>query len=211
MMVSTASQGHSQSSHGRNTDFSEICASKRNDKFAWIELCDGRFASYPPEANQRGWRRIHQRDESEPSFPSALGPTAAFKAYLKRLRIADHDGHLVCLRGSGAIVGVINFNHIIRRAFQSAFLGYYAVAQYAGQGLMFEGMQLTLRYAFRRLKLHRLEANIQPGNSASIALVKRCGFSREGFSLRYLKIDRQWSDHERWALLAENWKANDAV
>ena len=150
-------------------------------------------------------RRFHR-----PWVQPPLSP-AAFKAYLKRLRIADHDGHLVCLCGSGEIVGVINFNHIIRRAFQSAFLGYYAVAQYAGQGLMFEGMQLTLRYAFRRLKLHRLEANIQPGNSASIALVKRCGFSREGFSLRYLKIDRQWSDHERWALLAENWKANDAV
>jgi len=136
---------------------------------------------------------------------------AAFKAYLKRVRMADRDGHLVCLRGSGAIVGVINLNHVIRRAFQSAFLGYYAVAEYAGQGLMFEGMELTLRYAFRRLKLHRLEANIQPGNSESIALVKRCGFVREGFSRRYLKIDRQWSDHERWALLAEDWSAPDAA
>ena len=76
---------------------------------------------------------------------------------------------------------------------------------------VFEGMELTLRYAFRRLKLHRLEANIQPGNSESIALVKRCGFVREGFSRRYLKIDRQWSDHDRWALLAENWRAHDAA
>jgi len=68
-------------------------------------------------------------------------------------------------------------------------------------------MQLMLRHAFRGLKLHRVEANIQPGNVASLALVKRAGFTHEGFSRRYLKVCGHWRDHERWAILAENWRA----
>jgi len=72
---------------------------------------------------------------------------------------------------------------------------------------MTEALQLMLRYAFEKLKLHRLEANIQPVNVASIALVKRAGFSREGFSRRYLKVCGRWRDHERWAIIAEDWKS----
>jgi ribosomal-protein-alanine N-acetyltransferase len=69
---------------------------------------------------------------------------------------------------------------------------------------MYEGTQLVLHHAFRKLKLHRLEANIQPGNHASIALARKCGFVREGYSRRYLKIYGRWKDHERFALLAED-------
>jgi len=65
---------------------------------------------------------------------------------------------------------------------------------------------LILNYAFVRLELHRVEANIQPGNVASIALVRRAGFTQEGYSRRYLKISGRWRDHERWALLAEDRK-----
>ena len=64
-----------------------------------------------------------------------------------------------------------------------------------------------LRHAFDTLRLHRLEANIQPSNQASIALVRRAGFTREGFSRRYPKINGRWRDHERWAILREDWLA----
>ena len=69
---------------------------------------------------------------------------------------------------------------------------------------MRDGLELALRLAFGSLGLHRLEANIQPGNASSVALVKGAGFRLEGYSRRYLKISGRWRDHERWAILAED-------
>jgi len=86
--------------------------------------------------------------------------------------------------------------------FCSAYLGYYVFAGYERRGVMRAGLQQLIRHAFGPMKLHRLEANIQVGNTASIALVKACGFNQEGFSPRYLKINGRWRDHERWALVA---------
>lgn len=112
---------------------------------------------------------------------------------------------LVCRRADGAIVGVVNVSEIVRAALQSAYLGYYAFQAHAGQGYMTEGLALVLRHAFRRLGLHRLEANIQPRNLASRKLVRRLGFRKEGFSPRYVKVGGRWRDHERWAIVRDAW------
>jgi [ribosomal protein S5]-alanine N-acetyltransferase len=129
---------------------------------------------------------------------------AAFDKYLKKFETGQHHGFLVIHRDTGGIVGVINLNEVIRGNFQSAFVGYYAFQPYAGRGLMREGLRLVLKHAFHKLKLHRAEANIQPNNRASLALAKSCGFVREGFSQRLVKVCGRWKDHERWAILAEN-------
>ena len=129
-----------------------------------------------------------------------------FAAFLKRSNEETSICVFICLVTDGSIIGAISLSQIFRAGFQSAYLGYYVGAQYAGQGHMTEALQLLLRYAFKDLKLHRLEANIQPGNIASIALVKRAGFTLEGYSPRYLKICGRWRDHERWAILADDWK-----
>jgi [ribosomal protein S5]-alanine N-acetyltransferase len=129
-----------------------------------------------------------------------------FVNYLKRSSEDRHYRFLVIHRDSGGIAGVISINDVIRGNFQSASLGYYAFSPYAGRGLMREGMLLVLKQAFQKLKLHRLEASIQPNNRISLALVKKCGFVREGFSRRCIKVRGRWKDHERWAMLAENFK-----
>lgn len=126
-----------------------------------------------------------------------------YAEYLRSRNRETDDGFLICNRATGRIMGVINLNCIVRRAFQSAYLGYAIGAPFAQQGYMTEAIQLVSHYAFEQMKLHRLEANIQPGNAASIALVKKCGFRLEGFSPRYLMIADEWRDHERWALLAD--------
>jgi [ribosomal protein S5]-alanine N-acetyltransferase len=124
---------------------------------------------------------------------------------LRNLSGDRHRGWLLCRRADGAILGVIRLTEIVRGVFQSAYLSYYLGARHAGQGLMSEGLTLTLGVAFRHLKLHRLEANVQPANRRSIALVRRLGFRKEGLSRRYLKIGGRWQDHERWAILKEDW------
>ncbi len=91
---------------------------------------------------------------------------------------------------------------------RSAYLGFYAFAGLAAQGYMTEGLSLVLDRAFDELGFHRLEANIQPGNLASSALVSRLGFRKEGFSPRYLMIDGVWRDHDRWAILSDEWLEN---
>jgi [ribosomal protein S5]-alanine N-acetyltransferase len=131
----------------------------------------------------------------------------AYDELLVRVQDERYDPLFVCLRDGGAIVGYMNISQIVRGAFQNAFLGYGAVAAYAGQGYMSEGLQLVLARAFAGLRLHRLEANIQPGNAASIALVHKAGFVREGFAERYLKIGGRWRDHEHWVIRAEQWRA----
>ncbi|HUJ34719.1 MAG TPA: GNAT family protein [Solirubrobacteraceae bacterium] len=141
--------------------------------------------------------------------PWATAPTddEAFDAYLVDARRADFEAMLVCRREDRAILGFFNLSHITRGSLQSAYLGYAAASKFANQGYMREGLELVVREAFQTLRLHRIEANIQPGNHASIALARGAGFAREGFSPRYLKIGGRWRDHERWAILAEDWRA----
>ncbi|HZJ42411.1 MAG TPA: GNAT family protein [Pyrinomonadaceae bacterium] len=129
-----------------------------------------------------------------------------FQTYMEFSRRDDCRSFLICLAADGSIVGAITLSQIFMKGFRSAYLGYYIGEQHASRGYMTEALQLILNYAFERLELHRVEANIQPGNVASIALVRRAGFTQEGYSRRYLKISGRWRDHERWALLAEDRK-----
>jgi len=126
-----------------------------------------------------------------------------FKVYLRRTQRDDHEGCLVCLRDTHEIVGVININNVVQGAFRSASLGYYGSRTHAGRGYMREGLIHVKNYAFGDLGLHRLEANIQPANAASIRLAKRCGFELEGVSRQFLYIDGAWRDHERWVAIDE--------
>lgn len=151
-------------------------------------------------------KAVHRSTGLHHPYVYAPDTAEAFKQYVNRLTRSEYAGHLVCLQQSGEMVGVINLNDIIRGSFQNTSLGYYAFQPCARQGHMREGLDLVLKYAFQELQLHRVEANIQPDNAASIALVKKCGFTREGLSKRYLKIGRDWCDHERWALVVEDWR-----
>ena len=130
---------------------------------------------------------------------------AAFNAYLRGTKSGACVRLLICRRSDDRIAGLASLSQIFRGGFQNAYLGFWASAEFAGQGYMTEGLPLVLRHVFKTLKLHRLEANVQPTNEPSKALIKRCGFRYEGFSPRYLKIGGRWRDHERWAMHRDDW------
>jgi ribosomal-protein-alanine N-acetyltransferase len=160
-----------------------------------LPLCDGAELVASAEAR----RVLHQ--------PYIVAPDSIerFRSYFERSCREDQVAYLVRHRTCGELVGFVNLNGSVRGAFQSASLGYAAFEGHAGRGLMRQGVALAVERAFGTYRLHRLEANIQPVNVCSIALARSLGFEREGCSPRYLHIAGEWRDHERWALLAEQW------
>lgn len=131
-----------------------------------------------------------------------------FENYIAANENETNENILICQAEDNAICGAINLSQIFRKSFQNAYLGYYLFEKFTGKGFMTEAVGLILKLAFKDLKLHRIEANVQPENLASIAVLKRCGFTKEGFSRKYLKIGGRWRDHERFAIITENWKLN---
>jgi ribosomal-protein-alanine N-acetyltransferase len=154
------------------------------------------------EAARRS-RRLHGSWVRPPATPEQ------YRAFVRRVRQPNYASHLVCT-DDGDLAGVINISEIVRGAFCSGYLGYYAFTPFAGCGYMRSGLAAVVRLAFREYALHRLEANIQPDNRRSIALVQSLGFALEGYSPRYLKIAGRWRDHERWALTVEDWRGRAA-
>jgi [ribosomal protein S5]-alanine N-acetyltransferase len=169
------------------------------------------FLRAPQEDDQEEYLALNRRSASlNRGLASPPTEPEQFAALLNRCRGAADACFFICRQTDGAILGSINLSQIFRGGFQSAYVGYQIGAEFAGQGYMTEALALMLHYAFADLNLHRLEANIQPGNAASIALVKRAGFVQEGFSRKYLKICGRWRDHERWAILVDDWRHKKA-
>ncbi len=130
--------------------------------------------------------------------------TEAFDAFLERSSRENESCTLV-LRNDGELVGVYNLSQIIRGLFQNAFVGYYAFLPYAGGGYMRAAMPLVFEHAFGQLGLHRLQADVQPNNTTSRALLEATGWREEGYAPRYLFIEGEWRDHVLYGITAEEW------
>jgi ribosomal-protein-alanine N-acetyltransferase len=139
-------------------------------------------------------------------IPDAGMDPASSAAFAQLLGSADSERHqkaLVFRLSDQCIVGYIGINEIVRGAFQSAYLGYWIGAPYRRRGYGTEAVSLAISRALGELGLHRVEANIISTNVASLAIARRCGMRKEGYSLRYLAIAGKWQDHERWAITRE--------
>jgi ribosomal-protein-alanine N-acetyltransferase len=146
-------------------------------------------------------RRLYGRWATPPTTPRA------FATPIARNRRPDNVCFLICRHSDGAILGAVELSQIARGRFRSAYLGFHIGVPYARHGTMREALALLLRHCFARLRPHRVEANVQPDTRASRALVRQLGFVREGYSGRCQKIAGRWRDHERWALLVDDWRA----
>jgi [ribosomal protein S5]-alanine N-acetyltransferase len=147
-------------------------------------------------------------DESRPYHEGLVEPPAtreSFAAYVRRSKGPTHAGFLVWTEGR--LIGAVNLNNIVRGALESGSLGYYRLGDGGHPGALRSAVSAVADHAFDSLGLHRLEANIQPSNTRSRELVEALGFRLEGLSVEYLRVGGQWQNHERWALLAHEWKA----
>lgn len=174
------------------------------------------MAGEPPEIELRSPRIV----DEEPFLRAAdasralhgawyQAPTTSgeFRDYVARCDRRTHAGYLIVEVASAELAGVATIANIIRGSFWSAHLGYAAFRGFSGRGLMSAGLSAVLDDAFGPLGLHRLEANVQPANARSAALVCRLGFRLEGHSPRYLQVDGDWRDHDRWAILSDEWRS----
>jgi [ribosomal protein S5]-alanine N-acetyltransferase len=137
--------------------------------------------------------RLHRPWAYPPETPDAFAAYATESATRVPLVVVVDDD----------LAGVYTLSQISLGQFRSAYLGYYAFVPHGGTGSMRAAMPLVFRFAFGELGLHRLQANVQPGNERSIALLRATGWREEGYARRYLKIGGRWRDHLMFAILAE--------
>jgi ribosomal-protein-alanine N-acetyltransferase len=112
--------------------------------------------------------------------------------------VADRSCRLFLFREDdpeGPVVGSANFTGFVRGPFQACRLGYGLGEAYQGQGFMTEALRAGLEHVFGTLGLHRVEANYVPTNERSGAVLRRLGFTVDGYARDYLFIDGAWRDH----------------
>ena len=104
------------------------------------------------------------------------------------------------------VLGMANFNSIIRGVAHHCTLGYGLGEHSEGRGLMREALELVIAHAFGPLNLHRIQANYMPHNRRSGGLLRRLGFQVEGYARDYLMLDGQWEDHVLTSLTNQEWR-----
>ncbi len=175
------------------------------------------YLRYPHPRDREAFVEMRQKskDHLQPWEPR---PPKGFDAFgqdqfdfvYKSRSVPGQERLLIFAVADNALVGQASLGAITRGPLQSAYMGYWIGASHTGRGYMTEAVALMLRHAFTTVRLHRVEANIQPNNEPSLAVAKKSGFRLEGYSPRYLQIDGVWSDHERWAMTIEDWREHNA-
>lgn len=145
----------------------------------------------------------------EPQWPVGTLDTEFYERRMQRIeynwQLGKGQQFLIFKEENAALIGGMNINNICRGAAQFASIGFWLSENAQGQGYMTEVIHLTLKYAFDRLELHRLNASCLPDNARSKKLLLRCGFTEEGFAKNYLQINGKWQDHILFGLSIESW------
>jgi ribosomal-protein-alanine N-acetyltransferase len=173
----------------------------------------GVFLRTPRAADHAAWSDVRERSRAflapwEPTWPDDDLSRPAFRRRLQRYaRDQQADlgyAFLIFRNGDEAIVGGVALNNVRRGVAQAASLGYWMGEQYARRGFMTAALAALLPFAHGALRLKRVEAACLPHNVASIRLLEKLGFTREGYARQYLCIAGQWQDHVLYARLASD-------
>jgi ribosomal-protein-alanine N-acetyltransferase len=170
----------------------------------------------PPEAGDwPGWAqlRAESREFLTPWEPAWAVDELTRASYRRRLRRLQRDARddlayafLLFRRDDDALIGGLTLGNVRRGVTQSCSVGYWIGRPHVRHGYMSEGLAAVLPFVFEQLRLHRLEAACLPSNEASQGVLRRCGFTQEGYARQYLRINGHWADHLLFALLAEDWR-----
>jgi ribosomal-protein-alanine N-acetyltransferase len=173
----------------------------------------GVFLRAPQMADYSEWVALREASRDfltpwEPTWPADDLTRASFRRRMKRYsedQRSDLAYPLFIFRKSdGVLVGGLTLANVRRGCAQAGSLGYWMGAAYAGKGHMTAAVAAVLPFAFGTLRLHRVEAACIPANIASIRLLEKTGFRREGFARQYLCIDGIWQDHLLYARLKDD-------
>jgi [ribosomal protein S5]-alanine N-acetyltransferase len=145
-----------------------------------------------------GSARFHQAWVCYPTAPEAV------RVYVREAAVQGSLLFAARRRSDGALVGLVSLGRITRGAWQSAECGCAVGASYRGNGYMAEAIAEVVTYAVSQLGLHRIEALVQPGNTASQRMLVRAGFHPEGMSRSSVRMNGAWLDHVRWAITADD-------
>jgi [ribosomal protein S5]-alanine N-acetyltransferase len=164
----------------------------------------------PQSGDHAEWAALREASRAfltpwEPIWPSDDLTRSAFRRRLKRY--ADDQradlayAFLIFRNDDNAMVGGLTLANIRRGVAQAGSIGYWVGAPFARQGYMTAAVRALIPLCFRTLRLHRLEAACIPGNVASVSLLEKTGFTREGYARNYLCINGVWQDHLLYARL----------
>lgn len=172
-----------------------------------IYLRPPRFSDYKAWAAIRSVSRLHL----EPWEPTWTDDALTKDAFRRRVAVFNAEAKAeTCLsffifgKADSRLIGGITASNIRRGVIQSAALGYWVGAPYAGRGLMSEALQTLMPFLFDRFGLHRVEAACMPDNAASRRVLEKAGFAYEGRARAYRKIAGIWHDHLLFAKLASD-------
>jgi ribosomal-protein-alanine N-acetyltransferase len=144
----------------------------------------------------------------EPTWPADDLTRNAFRRRLKRYaedqRTDQAYAFFILRRDDEELVGGLTLANIRRGVAQAGSLGYWMGAPFARHGYMKAAVRTLIPFSFGTLRLHRLEAACIPTNTASIGLLEKTGFAREGYAREYLCINGIWQDHLLYARLAND-------
>lgn len=170
------------------------------------------IADYGPWAELRALSRAHLVPW-EPAWPRDDLTKSAYRRRLRHYQREARDdlgyAFLLFEAESDRLMGGVTLSNVRRGVTQSAMLGYWLGQPFVGKGHMTAAVRAVLPHAFETLRLHRIEAAVQPANTPSVGVLRRTGFVEEGLARRYLKINGQWQDHLIFAILAEDWMTRE--
>jgi ribosomal-protein-alanine N-acetyltransferase len=161
--------------------------------------------------------RALSRQHLSPWEPQWARDELTRSSFRRRLRAAQREArddlgysYLIFADTPLRVVGGLNVSNLRRGIAQTASIGYWIGAPYAGRGLMTDAVRAVAPFAFSSLRLHRLEAACLPTNAASMRVLEKTGFRHEGRARQYLKIDGRWQDHNLYALLCDDLQSEPA-